>query len=713
MEKIFTFLLILLVKTGYTQVPLNQIPNSSFELGNLGANMHLIPGNGRLYNIGNKSERINDWRPSTSQESINNTPEWRSFASDNVWNSTFVVCVPLNINNANFQNPFIDDKYIRISKDLDINPLGEFIYAELKNTLDFDKLYKIRVIGQGELSNIPSLNYSSVIEIHLTTPSDNWNIGSNINNNMMSMMYCTYSNYECRPRSFEFIFKTTKHNLKQIVLQANSNKKGFFIDRVELYEYCTDLLTRQGRVYKFDKELEEAGTIISGSVINDAPAMGDVVMLDGSITTFKASKEVKLTEGFYVNRGADFTAKIAPCGHDCPTTNIDLPSQYVLCNNDCINLLTGTVSRGLTVNWTSQNAQNLEYLSSANVINPIFCPPSGTSGVYEYDVVIQNGCGEITTKRVSIKYFASSTPNPTIMITNSNLADMPSYPEISVATTEYTEYVTYDILDCNGNLIYTETFTFFNQQMPPAPAQFKFTQFVDPCGCYKIRIRNKNYCSDIITEQIMDWNRSQNLSNLFFPNVTLCKDGKRYICFDGKGIKQFELEIFNRWGNRMLQLNQNYTTDPFCIEVPADWSNGVYYFVIKFTGCNGEINRANGTITVIGCSDKLLSPDNVDTDSLEGINLSADSLFMVVSPNPAYDVVNINFFIPNQGQVKIKMLDKNLNDLFIVHDKHYTSKGAYQISTQVQQIPAGINYCLLEFNSHGTKKIHKRFTLIK
>jgi hypothetical protein len=46
-------------------------------------------------------------------------------------------------------------------------------------------------------------------------------------------------------------------------------------------------------------------------------------MLDGSITTYKASKEVKLTEGFYVNRGADFTAKISPYGQDCPITNID------------------------------------------------------------------------------------------------------------------------------------------------------------------------------------------------------------------------------------------------------------------------------------------------------------------------------------------------------------------------------------------------------
>jgi hypothetical protein len=180
----------------------------------------------------------------------------------------FVVCYPFNLGNSNFENPFLDDKYIRIAKDTDVSPDGEFIYTELDGNLIFDKLYKIRVIGQGELSPVQSLNYPSVIEIHLTIPSKEWNQANNMNENMKSMMYCTFSDFECKPRSFEYIFKTTKHNLKQIVLQANSNKKGFYIDRVELYEYCTDFLTRQGRTYKFDKELEEAGTIISGSVIN-------------------------------------------------------------------------------------------------------------------------------------------------------------------------------------------------------------------------------------------------------------------------------------------------------------------------------------------------------------------------------------------------------------------------------------------------------------
>lgn len=589
-------------------------------------------------------------------------------------------------------------------------PYGEYILTDLNTILENNKKYKIRVIGQGAMSQV--LNLTAVFEVHLTVSNDQWHHPHNLNNNMMSTMYGTYEEFACKPKSFEHVFNVNKENLKQIVLQANNS--GFFIDRVELYEYCTSLLTRQGRIYKFDRELEEAGTIIAGSVINNAPAMGDVDMLDGSVTIYKASTEVKLTEGFYINRGADFTAKIAPCGKDCPTTDVNIPTEYVLCNSDCIDLTTGSVSRGLTINWTAQDQQNLTYLSSVNVLNPVFCPPSGTSGVYEYDVVIQNGCGETTTKRVTIKYFGTSVPNPSIQVVSSNLATLPTYPSISVASTEYTEYITFDVMDCNGNVLHTQTFNFFNQQMPPAPAQFSCANFVDPCGCYKIRIRHKNYCNATIAEQIIDWNRQQSLSNLFFPNIITCKDGKRYLCFDGKGIKRFELQIFNRWGQSMLVLNQEYSQDPYCIEIPSNWSSGVYYYIVKFIGCDGSTITLNGSITVVYCDDNMLLQLNEPyIDSTDVLNETSDSLKLIISPNPAFNEVTMNFTIPKPGRVNIKILDNALNEIFEVQSMQYASSGAYQITTNITNLPRGINYCLLEFISDETKRIYKLFTVLK
>jgi hypothetical protein len=688
------------------QLPINLIPNPSFT-ETTGATSMLPGCNTQLFNTQQTWIKVLHWEGNNS----NNTPEWRSFASDNSgWNSICVVCSPFNTNNPNFDNPFLDDKYIYIGKD-DETPNGEYLLTELYNTLDNGKKYKLRVIGQGSLKALPSMHIPSVIEIHLTLRANNWHHQSELGKNMMSMMYCTYQEYECKPRSFEHVFTVSKNNLKQIVLQANN--AGFYIDRVELYEYCTDLLTRQGRIYKFDRELEEAGTIIAGSVINNAPAMGDVEMLDGSVTMYKASTQVKLTEGFYVNRGADFTAKIAPCGKDCPTTDVNIPTEYVLCNSDCIDLTTGTVSRGLTVNWTAQDQQNLTYLSSVNVLNPVFCPPSGTSGVYEYDVVIQNGCGETTTKRVTIKYFGSSVPSPSIQVVSSNLATLPTYPSISVSSTEYTEYITFDVMDCNGNLLHTQTFNFFNQQMPPAPAQFSFTDFLDPCGCYKIRIRHKNYCNATIAEQIIDWNRQQSLSNLFFPNVTICKNGKRYICFDGKGIKQFQLQLFNIWGQSILNTTDYYTKNPFCIEFPSNLPAGTYYYIMTFIGCDGSTTTVNGAIQVNDCNENQLLMQPIELDSIEAANPANDSILLVLSPNPATNNVSISFTIPYSGQVKLKLLDKNLNELYIAHDEVYTTSGTYEVTTQIAQLPVGTNYCLLEFITTDTKRIYKRLSVIR
>ena len=95
----------------------------------------------------------------------------------------------------------------------------------------------------------------------------------------------------------EGIIHRNKNELKLILLIAVNNPSGVFIDRVELYEYCTELLTRQVRNYRYASELEEANNIIAGSVIGNTN-LGEVRMFDRSVTKYKANTKVKLVQGF-------------------------------------------------------------------------------------------------------------------------------------------------------------------------------------------------------------------------------------------------------------------------------------------------------------------------------------------------------------------------------------------------------------------------------
>jgi hypothetical protein len=264
------FVLTFLSSVALAQLPVNLVPNPSFENG-----VHPTKRSCFAY-----MTSLENWKAvCPNSGGCSNTPEWRDLNRETIENPTCAICFGGFVYG---NNPFLDTKCILVGKD-SYNPNGEHLYVTLYNELEIGRKYKIRLLGMS------SLGYpSSALAVHLTESDDKWYQNPN---SMKNVMYAThFTQGVCSAKAFEHIIQVNKSNLKQIVLEANHN--FFYVDRVELYEYCTELLTRQGRYYKFDRELEEAETIIAGSVINNTPAMGEVAMLDGSITTYKASKEV-------------------------------------------------------------------------------------------------------------------------------------------------------------------------------------------------------------------------------------------------------------------------------------------------------------------------------------------------------------------------------------------------------------------------------------
>jgi hypothetical protein len=666
-----------------SQNPLNLVPNPSFEFGS----RTIDKCNYRTIGLFN-------WSYDCGGCGWDNSPDWKDLSFD-LTDGFCGVC-----NGQILNIPFYDSKCIMVGKDIH-TPDGEYLFAFLSQDLILNKKYKLRILGISQ--NSPFFQQSS-LSVHFTKSTPFWWHSVNVPNNMTNVFTLSHtSQNNCKAKVFENIILIEKANLGQIVLQANEN--FFFFDRVELYEYCTEELIRQNRLYKHESELEEAGIIKAGAVVNNVQS-GEVKLLNESITKYKAEKEVKLTEGFIVNRGADFHAKIAPCGTDCPTTNLPLTKEFVICGNNCIPLSSNIIARDLTLTWTSQIPQNIAYLSSINILNPIFCPPqTNENGIYEYELEIRNNCNELTKIKIIVKHFPNPAPPPVINILNSNLPSKPNYPLISVGTNPYLEYLSFDILDCQGQLLNSYSYLPNSGINPGNPFNFLLEDFFDPCKCYKIRIRTKNYCNENVAELILNWDRESTPTNINLSNIVICKEGKRYLCLSAKGVKQVNFDIYDRWDRRRINVTLNYDNDPFCIEIPNEWTDGTYAYIISLIGCDGSIQTFNGFFSVIDCPDQITG--NGETGDFRTNYNEFDSISIDVLPNPILTESKVHYFISDTGMVSIKLLDRNFELVALLQNNTTKYPGYHEFPLSTATLPNGLYFCLIEFQGSQFKKAYK------
>jgi hypothetical protein len=432
---------------------------------------------------------------------------------------------------------------------------------------------------------------------------------------------------------------------------------------------------------------------------------------------------VKLVEGFNVYKGADFTAKIAPCGSNCASTNINIPTDYTICDNECITL-GGPSVLGMSYSWSAVTDEHLQYLSSTTVAKPVFCPPDGGSGTYTYNLTITNTCGESTTKTVYVHYDNESNPNPKFAITNSNLASNPDNPSLTINTVQHTEYVSVDILDCNNNILHSNTYKNGVDFTAPQEVNWQFGGFMSPCGCYKIRVRSKNYCYEDVKEEMLQWNRITTPTNVQFENFTRCEGGKRKICFSGSGVASVKLQLFNRKGLRDVSNTYNITGNPYCMEIPNDneITNGQYAIIIDFIGCDGTIKNMTGFVSVFPCGDSFTDGGgtwNGDDYYNGGVyyenpeNGTIDSLYSVLSPNPVLEGALITYHIPEAGSVKITLLNANFEQKAILVQNETMSAGDYQVQFSNAYLLNGVNYYMIELSNNQQARHIKRFSVVK
>jgi hypothetical protein len=253
---------------------------------------------------------------------------------------------------------------------------------------------------------------------------------------------------------------------------------------------------------------------------------------------------------------------------------------------------------------------------------------------------------------------------------------------------------------------------------------WQFGGFMSPCGCYKIRVRSKNYCYEDVKEEMLQWNRITTPTNVQFENFTRCEGGKRKICFSGSGVASVKLQLFNRKGLRDVSNTYNITGNPYCMEIPNDneITNGQYAIIIDFIGCDGTIKNMTGFVSVFPCGDSFTDGGgtwNGDDYYNGGVyyenpeNGTIDSLYSVLSPNPVLEGALITYHIPEAGSVKITLLNANFEQKAILVQNETMSAGDYQVQFSNAYLLNGVNYYMIELSNNQQARHIKRFSVVK
>lgn len=715
--------LLLRSSIGYAQAPPNIIPNPSFEDGNY----HIGNGSCNYYgrNHSHFNEDIQKWFATGTYQSIG-LMVWQTNGSYVDW-VKYSQC-PNKIRFANGYNNSTD-KFIWLASDSKVNA---GIRAELLEPIKGGKYYRLRmklatnmeilIAGPPPPPPPPPPYFPQLTDLYVKVELSG-------NGKILNVGQLNAPIWNDRFHTVERVFYVNPEyngmkNIKFFVPNSLWDGSWLLLDDLELFEQCPEQTIRQNLIYEMFGELEEGNFIYAGREVTELRDYGDVLVKKDAKTTFKANTEVILRPGFVAERESDFTAKIAQCRSECSSSDVVIPREFIICDNKCI-VIGGDIVKGMTYSWTSLEPDHINFLSSTNVCNPTFCPPDNASGTFTYNVTITNACGESTTKPVSIHTDPSSHPNPDFTIKKSNLSESPDNPSLDIATFEHTEFVSIEIMDCSDNVLYESVYKNGIDFVPPQQITWTFPGGLSPCGCYRIRVRSKNYCYLQTKEEVYEWTRPQNQLGGTTEVATLatCDNGNRRVCFKGAGLAQIRIQLSNRWGALIKDETIDATGKTTCYTLPntADLSNGDYPWIITFIGCDGTVSDYHGFVRLPYCGYGFTGVDGFwnGDDYFSGVYYETpdggelDSLYSTISPNPVLDNATIQYHIPKAGGVKISLMNSNFEQKQILLNQDWIERGDYEIQFSNEELPFGVNYYMIEIiNDETSARYIKRFSVI-
>lgn len=461
-------------------------------------------------------------------------------------------------------------------------------------------------------------------------------------------------------RAFGY-FKVDKENLRWLVLQTWSKNKPettdihLLLDDIKIIdvgdELCPDEWLFDNMQFNQGKESYQASNkIVIGKGADPEVIDGDVIIKSGSYLKLKAPEVIEMIPGFTVEEGAKYIAEIAPC-ESSPCTFPSINEVYAICKpREQLNIVDQTsVKNNWIVEWSPS-----QYVDDPSSISPAFIPPSG-NGVIEMKLKVTNLCGDKIEKKIDV-YYSDNFPNEAELEISNFQKDV-SFLSFDVAIQNSPADIKITIPEVN----YEE-----NHELFPVDGQNKYhwdspNEKLLSCETYTVIVESTNRCSGENKSQSFTWDRSSSLSTTGTTNilVTASETNNKLFVY-GQGIRSYSTVIKNRDGITIEKENGVVRTNPApFFTAKGRYSSSTYFYVVTFTGCNGEKQVNNGYFQWIN-NRAPESEELIDSTELSNTNDKVyDLKFAAYEPDEVIEKdVESNFY---EGVDEIKLFPNPVN----------------------------------------------------
>lgn len=243
-----------------------------------------------------------------------------------------------------------------------------------------------------------------------------------------------------------------------------------------------------------------------------------------------------------------------------PQVTANVSPSATICLGDMTKLLAGG---GPTYTWMPSDG-----LSQATIYNPVASPTVST--IYTVNVSYYGDCGATRTVYVHVN------PNPTVNAGEDFSVNLDEPMYLNANGTGTLTWIAGEAVLCTNCP---------NSQIMPKAS-----------SCYKIQAVNEFGCKafdDVCVEVTTNY-------NIYIPNVfTPNNDGLNDIFLVyGTGISNFEMTIFDRWGEK-LYVSKDQLTGWDGSYKGQICKNDVYPYLVKFKALDGKIVTRTGHVTLM------------------------------------------------------------------------------------------------------------------
>lgn len=244
-----------------------------------------------------------------------------------------------------------------------------------------------------------------------------------------------------------------------------------------------------------------------------------------------------------------------------------------------------------------------------------------------------------------------------------------------------------------------------------------FTASIGNCDCSLGGGNIVNICN--VFDGPINFSTSQGGTGVYVPNV-LVRNGSNYWYPTSYGYSKpynayhWKLEVFNRWGKKVDELEETSGVDGF-VNQSIKWnakglSAGVYNILLKLTNCTGtytfkdwvQVSDASARLAANKEKNRL----QLDDERINTTNAVTSTTLLGAFPNPSHSTTSIAYEIAQAGYVNLKLLDATGNEIFILVDDKKHKVGYFTVDVNTDKLPPGVYFYKLQTSSYsGVEKL--------